>query len=210
MMRLRGTGTEIAAELVRTWACPQAVEAAERARLAVAPHTPQLLPWQAVALYVLAAPYNRLGAHLLEIGTAAGYSAAVLAQACRNASLVSLNPAAHELTVAAEHLTPYANVALIQALSWDFLPLWRAPLLDLVWVDGDHRRLEADLPWFDRLRPHGLLLLHDYSPVACPAVCEAVARLSERLGREPDVEMIDDQGIGMAGFYRGPREVWEG
>lgn len=161
----------------------------------------QILPYQAAALYVLVGQYDREDAHLLDIGTAAGYSASVMAQAAPKAEIVTLNPAGHEVKAARRNLGRWPNVRLVQAASWDYLESYGGPFLDVIFVDGDHKRVAEDVPWWRWLAEGGLMLFHDYSPAACPPVYEAVNALGEVLGRGPDVLVLDDGGIGMAGFY---------
>jgi len=98
-------------------------------------------------------------------------------------------------------------VRLVPARSWDYLAAYAGPELDLVFVDGDHGLVVRDLPWFNWLRLNGLLLFHDYTPASsgkrpCAPVYETVRVFGDMLGREPDVLVVDDQGDGMAGFYR--------
>ena len=52
----------------------------------------QLLPWQAAALFKLALPYNTPGGSILEIGTGAGYSTVIMAQAAPETRIITLNP----------------------------------------------------------------------------------------------------------------------
>jgi hypothetical protein len=47
----------------------------------------------------------------------------------------------------------------------------------------------------------GLMLFHDYTPNNSPHVVAAVNELGIKLGREPDVSIIDKDNVGMAGFY---------
>lgn len=165
----------------------------------------QIAEYQGAALYALATRYFGANAHILEIGTAHGYSAAILAEACPDASIITLNPNAEEAALARENLKDYPNVEVVEAISWDYLKSYRGPKLDLVFVDGDHKRVRMDLPWWDWLKEGGLLLFHDYSPAGtyreCPPVFEAVNEFSRLLGREPDVKVVEDEGVGMAGFY---------
>lgn len=169
----------------------------------------QIAEYQAAALYALARPYDRAGARILEIGTFLGYSAAVLAQACPRAEIVTLNPNKVEALMAQGYLRPYRNVTVSAMCSWDFLDVHvrrqRAPY-DLIFVDGDHARILKDLPWYDHLRPGGLFFHHDYAPEgtyrACPPVYEALNQLRDALGRDFDALVVDDGGVGMAGFIR--------
>ncbi len=201
-MRISGTPEQIVAHIIRDAPNLHAPDIARSCREIIAPHKAQLLEWQGAALYALARPVNRCGAHVLEIGTACGYSAAVLAHACPSASITTLNPVREEIEIAAGHLRPYGQVTLLRLKSWEYLDFYHGPELDMVWVDGDHKRCSMDLPWFRWVRPHGLMLFHDYSSMACPPVFNAVNEFGERLGREPDVLMMDDRSIGIAGFYK--------
>jgi predicted O-methyltransferase YrrM len=162
----------------------------------------QILPYQAAALCILARQYDREGARLLDIGTAAGYSASVMAQAAPGAEVVTLNPAAHEVEAARRNLERWANARVVRAASWDYLADYRDPHLDMVFVDADHKRVAEDVPWWRWLTEGGLMLFHDYSAEACPPVREAVDGMAEALGRGPDILIVDDGGIGMAGFYK--------
>lgn len=166
----------------------------------------QIAPYQGAALYALALKYNTPGAYILEIGTAHGYSAAMLAEAAPNAHITTLNPDPTEAAKARKNLAEYPNVDVVEAISWEFLKTYTGPKLDMVFVDGDHKRVRMDLPWWDWLKPDGLILFHDYSPKGsyreCPPVFEAVNEFSKLLGRELDVKIVDDGGAGMAGFYK--------
>jgi predicted O-methyltransferase YrrM len=161
----------------------------------------QILPYQAAALYVLARQYDLAGARLLDIGTAAGYSASVMAQAAPKAEIVTLNPAAHEVEAARRNLERWPNARVVQSTSWAYLSDYGGPFLGMIFVDGDHRRVADDIPWWRWVEAGGLLLFHDYSTGACPPVYESVNGLAEALGRGLDVLIVDDRGIGMAGFY---------
>ena len=201
-MKLTGTPDEIVTHIRRDAPNLMAPDAVVRAREIIAPGRAQMEDWQGAALYALARPYNRGGANILEIGTAAGFSAAVLALACPNASITTLNPAAHEVTTAARALERFTNITVLQVKSWDYLKLYRGPCLDMVWIDGDHRQVARDLPWYEWLRPHGLMLLHDYSPSACPPVWASVNTWARDRRRPADVSVLDDRQIGIVGFYR--------
>jgi predicted O-methyltransferase YrrM len=162
-------------------------------------------PWQSAALYALTRQYNRLDARILEIGTALGYSAAVMAEAGPTTPIVTLNPKAVEVPRARENLEPYPNVTVLLEKSWDFYAR-RDDAYDLIFVDGDHGQVERDLTWWERVRPGGLLLFHDYSPDGsrrpCQAVYDAINLFSVKIMQLLDVLIVDEQGVGMAGFYR--------
>ena len=173
-------------------------------------HKGSVKEYQAGWIYVLARPYNRKGANILEIGTLLGYSAAALALAAPQAQVVSLNPTSVEAEIARKRLASYKNVSILTRFSWDYLEedsrIW-----DMIFVDGDHRQISRDMPWFNRLKAGGLMLFHDYSPAEalspCLPVYEAIQAVKAR-GRELDIEIVDNNGIGMAGFYRRDGENW--
>jgi len=171
-----------------------------------------MLPYQLVALYGLAQPWNVKKARILEIGTGQGASAYVLSRAAPRAQIVTLNPNAIEADFARDHLhwAGCHNVEVVAEASWDYLVDYPGPEFHLVFVDGDHRHVLRDLPWFNWLWPLGTMLFHDYSPRACPPVFEGVNHLGAALGRDPDVLIVDDDDIGMAGFCRRQGEVWRG
>jgi predicted O-methyltransferase YrrM len=171
---------------------------------------------QAAVLYALAHPYDLAGAEILEIGTAIGYSAAVLATAAPQARLVTLDVNTGRARLARGYLRTYNGVTVLCEPSWRYLARYRGPYLDLIFNDGDHKQLERDLPWWNWLKIGGLMLLHDYTPGHAPArpcapVYDQVNAFAAWLGREPDVLQADEQGVGMAGFYRQPHDPnWNG
>lgn len=174
--------------------CPEAAQALKNS----AHIRGQLEPYQAAALFALARKHD--GGNILEIGTLIGYSASLIAQAAPNAEIATLNSAAHEIEAARHNLAEWPNVQVIQAISWDYLESYVGPMLNMVFVDGDHKRVARDVPWWDWVAEGGLMLFHDYSPEKCPPVYAAVNGLAEALGRGPDVLLMDDQGVGMAGL----------
>lgn len=177
-----------------------------RARTAVPHIKREIYEYQAAVLYLVASRYNDWGNAVLEIGTAEGYSAAVLALACRKCQITTLNPREDEVARARRYLAGFRNVSVIVAKSWEYLASYPGPTLDLVWIDGDHKRVRRDLPWAKHVKTGGLLLFHDYSPEdsgrPCPPVFDAVNGFARRLRREPDVLVVDNEHVGIAGFYR--------
>ena len=201
-MILHGTSAEL--EMTIKGKYPAAAEACQNSEEIPA----QMLYYQALALYALASRYNVEGANILEIGTAAGYSASIIAQAAPKATIVTLNPREWEVRTARQYLSQYPNVMVIEAASWDYLDTYQGPQLEMVFVDGDHNRVPKDLPWFNWLKTGGLMLFHDYSEAACPAVYKTVNQLVLDFDRLLDIQIVDNNKIGLAGFYRWDGEVW--
>lgn len=168
--------------------------------------------YQAAALYALTQDFDEAGCNILEIGTALGFSAAVIAQAAPAAHVVTLNPNADECKLARKNLASFKNVEVKQMKSIDYLVNYSGPKLDMVFVDGDHARVAFDFPWFNWLTTGGLMLFHDYSPSdtprACPPVYDGLNHMAAALGHVFDVLIVDDTGVGMAGFYRKEGEEW--
>ncbi len=161
----------------------------------------KILDYQAAALFHLANRYNRDGAEILEIGTLAGYSASILAQAAPRSHIVTLNSAEAQIKPARQNLARWGvNVRL--AVSWEELATYEGRKLDMIFVDGDHRQVARDVPWFNWLNKAGLILFHDFTPAGSQPVVDAVNGMARMLNRQPDVLVEDTDGIGMAGFYR--------
>jgi predicted O-methyltransferase YrrM len=167
-------------------------------------------PWQSAVLCALARQYNHLDARILEIGTALGYSAAVMAEAVPITPIVTLNPKVVEVPQARKNLKPYPNVTVVQEKSWDYY-VRTGGTYDLIFVDGDHGQVERDLVWWNRVKPGGLFLFHDYSPDGarrpCQEVYNAVNLFSVEIVQLLDILIVDEQKVGMAGFIQKSREV---
>jgi predicted O-methyltransferase YrrM len=193
-MKASGTQEELWSEL-STPAIAAVLTATEHVR-------GKMLPYQYAALYRLATQYD--GGCILDIGGFHGRSALILSAAAPKAEIISLEPyRAEEIRKNVAHC---GNVEVLRTWSWKYLS-YCSIAWDMVLVDGNHKRVEADLPWFHWLTEGGLILFHDYTPAEAargqyPQVYAAVNRLAEHLGREPDVLIQDDDLIGMAGFYR--------
>jgi predicted O-methyltransferase YrrM len=164
-------------------------------------------PYQAAALYHLAKPYN--GGRALEIGTAYGYSCFYLGYAMPDSKITTLNASEGEVMAVKETkvLSRFANVEVLHRVSWEYLKESDGTACyNFIFVDGDHKRVRNDIPYFNRLVDGGLMIFHDYSPLGskreCPPVYEAVNDLASYLGRKPDVLIVDDGNVGLAGFVR--------
>jgi predicted O-methyltransferase YrrM len=203
---LRGTADHIVDAVADVY--PEAAAALRRARELVPACKREIWPHQAAALYGLACAADRPGGHILEIGTALGYSAAIMALAAPCSQIATLNPKALEHEQASDNLASLVGVDVLCLRSDEYLAGYDGPELDLVFVDGDHSRdgVTADLAWWQWVRVGGLMLFHDVSPAgskrANPDVYTVVHEFGQRLGRQPDVWIEDDGSVGMAGFYR--------
>lgn len=169
----------------------------------------EIYPYQAAVLYALAKQYDFPGARCLEIGSAVGYSGAVLAMAMPQAEIITLNPKEGEMELAAQHLSRWGNVKVLKQASQDFLIT--AGEYEFIFVDGDHKRIQEDLGYLLHVANGGMIVFHDYTPAEaterqCPPVYEALNRVCHRLlQRELDVVVVDNQQVGLAGI----RVIWE-
>ena len=178
----------------------------------VATHVPflkrQVAPYQGAILYALAKRFNFVDANILEIGTAWGYSAAMMAHGAPKAKITTLNPKGHEFKRAKEYLayTAYKNISFVQKMSTEYLFYYEGPKLDLIFVDGDHKNVHLDMPWWDWLNVGGIMFHHDYSPShsARPTqICfDRINDFADWIGRKPDLLFIDDTDVGMAGWKK--------
>lgn len=171
-------------------------------------------PYQAAALHTFAAQYNAPGETILEIGTAYGYTVAVMALAAPQARVIGLNPTTHEADAARQALRVLPNVEIVERKSWDYLP-FASVQLSMVFVDGDHKRVAYDLPYWNHLRVGGFFVHHDYSPAEserpCPPVFTCLNAFADWLGREPDELIVDNNQVGMAGWlYQSQDPVYGG
>lgn len=185
--------------------CPEIEAVLGRVRAQVPFIKREISEYQGAILYALARQYDRAGAAILEIGTAWGYSAACMASAASRAAVTTLNPKETEFPQAVAHLSHWPNVTVVQKKSWDYYEQVD-DTFDMIFVDGDHGQVRRDLVWWERVRPGGLFIFHDYSPDEswrpCQEVYEAVNDFGRELGRPMDVYVSDNRGVGLAGFYK--------
>lgn len=177
-------------------------------------HNKEVWPEQAALLGYMAQQYEAKKAPtFLEFGTNQGFTAAVLRLACPSAKVTTLEPDRAKRRLARQILAPleqgvrpHSSVAFLEAAKEAKLTY------DLIFVDGDHKNATLDLPYFNRLKPGGLFIHHDYAPAGssrpCQPVFEALTAFGEKLGRGPDVLLQDETGTGIAGWYRKPGESW--
>lgn len=170
---------------------------------------------QAAAIAYLASQYDYSGARILELGCNRGLTAGLMQLAAPSALVTTLEPSREMRRVARANIVPLGIVVRPEA-SVAYLELTKDSGVeyDLIFVDGDHKHIRDDLPWWNRLKVGGLFLHHDYSPLEsarpCPPVYEALNDFAARLGRQPDVLVVDDTRVGIWGMYRREGEEWLG
>ncbi len=168
----------------------------------------QVAMYQGAVLFALANQFNKTNCLILEIGTAWGYSAACMAEGAPWAEITTLNPKQGEFGIAKSNLCAYKNAEVFQYTSMEFWNKMRKTdiMFDMIFVDGDHDKIEEDLIWWDKLKPTGLMLFHDYSPDGSGRPCRPVyAALNDwlyKIDRSFDVEVIDHRNVGMVGLYK--------
>lgn len=220
MLELKISGTraqlfdEVCAKSVPIYKAEDVIKEAQRLIGAARPDK-EVWDEQAAAIAVLARQYDKPTANILELGAYHGYSAAILKLAAPSALVTTLEPDPTNRQTTRANIVDL-GVVVRPEQSTAYLALTengRGKKYDLIFVDGDHKRIRDDLPWFNRLKIGGLFLHHDYSPLEsarpCPPVYEALNEFAAKLGREPDVLVVDDTGVGLAGWYRRPGETWE-
>jgi len=207
-MRLTGKAEDILAAIARD--VPEVRKALKRIDKTITRKAQrEVEEFQAAALYAIAQAHNRDGARFLEIGTAVGYSASVLAFGAPDAHIVTLNPDEGEATAAVKNLealvlTDQIEVLVVKSAQY-LASADEGDRYDLIFIDGDHARVRVDIPVWDLLAVGGVMIFHDYSPAgtrrACPPVYEACQEFAAYLGRA-DVLIVDDTGTGMIGFVK--------
>jgi predicted O-methyltransferase YrrM/glycosyltransferase involved in cell wall biosynthesis len=173
----------------------------------------QVAPYQGAILAYYAHRYNRTGARFLEIGTAIGYSACLMATAAPRAQITTLNPKEGEFEKARDNLRIRSNAQVVKSTSQEFWHNRNGQLYDFIFVDGDHayNMVLHDSQLFNCLRPGGLILFHDYSPDGSARPSDGSFRALNDLQdrhRQADVKVIGSGGVGMLGWIRAEGEIW--
>lgn len=162
---------------------------------------------QAAAIGFLASQYKGPDVRVLEIGCNLGLTAGIMQLAAPHALVTTLEPDPTNRPLARSNIVPL-GVVVRPETSAAYLALTEGSgvLYDLIFVDGDHKHIALDLPWWNRLKIGGLFLHHDYSPLEsgrpCPPVYDALNGFAAKMGREPEVLLVDDTGVGLWGMYR--------
>jgi len=190
---------------------PGAFESLEKSKSVIGKSRHMVADYQALALYILACQYDHRDCNILEIGTYRGFSASMIIQGAPKAFFIGLEPAPHEQDRACRNLreiTEPERFRVFSVLSWKYLSSYGGPELDFIFVDGAHNQIALDLYWWNWLKPGGLILFHDYTPVdgfkPCEPVYNTVNRFLEWLDRPADVLIVDDRKYGMLGIYKKP------
>lgn len=120
--------------------------------------------------------------NVVEIGTAAGWTALALTLADPARRVTSFDPTPWPTRERYVRLVPRgarSRVQFVDALGTEGAELF-AGAADLVFVDGSHDR-EATIAhmhaWRARLAPRGVVVFHDYENDAWPGVAEAIREL---------------------------------
>ena len=137
--------------------------------------------------------------HVLEIGSAYGYSTVGLALVSAKVTAIDPHVALGSIDALWGNLDAYGvtdKVDVRVGYSQDELPELHAAgrLFDLVWIDGDHEQpaVTHDVNWaLKLLRPGGVLACHDYDEATCPGVRPT---LDAKFLRPPD-ELVDTLAI---------------
>jgi len=164
---------------------------------------------QACGLILLARQLAGKEAAILNIGCAFGYSTACLAEGAPDADIVSLDVLPKRIKIAKRNLAKYPNVKVLQQASWDFFLPNAGRLWDMIFVDGCHRAIWKDMPFYNTVRPGGLFVSHDYIPERFPFVVEALDSLTKQFARPYDVRIYDDRECGVVGMVRREDEWWK-
>jgi len=211
-MQIRGTPNKIIKTVAKDY--PEVKAVIENTNKVIPFMKLKISDYQVAPLYALAQQFDGPDSTILEIGTAWGFSCAVLAQAAPQARIITLNPKAHEFDKAREHLAQFPNVLCLNMGSREYLWSGLEIMFDMVWVDGDHSTegIRHDFAWFDQLKVGGLILFHDYTPKGaperpCQSVYSALNEFRDEMGRDFDVSVIDNHDMGMVGYYRREEEA---
>lgn len=208
MFHITGTPQEIIDIIAND--CPEINNFILEANIKIHKYKGSMQPYQAACLYFLAGDYNF--GNILEVGTGVGYSTFFLANACPNANIYTVNPNRDEVKIASKALSGFENINYHLVTSreyYEFCMRYGSNLpdkYDFIFIDGDHKDIEFDLKWYDRLNENGCILFHDYSDTnsrsSCPPVFNALNEFKSIVG-EFDILIVDDvNNYGMAGWYK--------
>ena len=174
--------------------------------------------YEAALLYILATQYNTSGAVIAEVGTCYGFTAAIMQHAAPRAHVMTCTPNPNHVIIARRNLASnFPAVEVVETKSIDWLEHIEDSSLDMVFVDGDHKNVRDDLPFYNKLKVGGLKFHHDYcpdrplctGPRPCRWVYEALNDFADKM-HPFDVLMTDHNNEAVGGWYRQEGEVWHG
>lgn len=123
------------------------------------------------------------GKRVLEVGSAYGYSAVVMALGgAKHITAVDPHawlPSFNVMEANLRAYNVYHVVDIMRSWSFDVLPTLSTlgHQFDLIFIDGDHSEstVTHDVEWAERLlAPSGVLACHDYDEVTCPGVRQSL------------------------------------
>jgi len=174
--------------------------------------------YEAALLYILATQYNYLGAVIAEVGTCYGFTAAIMQHAAPDARVMTCTPNPNHVKIARNNLIPnFQSITVLETMSVDWLEHIEDNTIDMVFIDGDHKNVRDDLPFYNKLKVGGLKFHHDYcpdrpectGPRPCRWVYDALNEFADKM-HPFDVLMTDHNREAVGGFYRREGEHWEG
>jgi predicted O-methyltransferase YrrM len=120
--------------------------------------------------------------HVVELGTATGWTAAALVLADPVRQVTTFDPVVQEHRSAYLDLLPGAERERIRLLQMPGVegPAYLEDLADFLFIDSTHERegtIAEVRAWLPHLARDALIVLHDYGNPAFPGVAEAVAEL---------------------------------
>lgn len=121
------------------------------------------------------------GKKVLEIGSAYGYSAIVMALAGADVVAVDPHQQLNSYWIMKQNLDTYGVSDLVQVVQDDsgIMSAMGKGQFDLIWIDGDHSEaaVEHDVTRaVQLLKPDGYLACHDYNEDTCPGVAAFLNR----------------------------------
>jgi predicted O-methyltransferase YrrM len=173
--------------------------------------------YEAALLYILATQYNYTGAVIAEVGTCYGWTAAIMQHAAPKAYVMTCTPNPNHVKIARNNLMPnFQGITVLETKSADWLEHIDDNSLDMVFIDGDHKHIRDDLPFYNKLKVGGLKFHHDYcpdkpectGPRPCRWVYDALNDFAEKM-HPFDVLMTDHNKEAVGGWYRQEGEVWK-
>ncbi len=194
-LKLLETPEAIIASVEKTY--PEIQEVLERANEQVKDKKQSIQEYQAAVLYLLAEQFN--SETIVELGTKYGYSAGIIARACPDSKIFTVDTSLSNLEKAEKSLAEFSNIKYVNMHSWDFGELANDGKIAMVFVDADHEKAGIDMTvWWTKLREGGLIFFHDYDIEKYPDVYAAV-----HVYGEPDIIVVDTENeYGMAGIYK--------